>query len=91
MKKDYSINIRLRCIVCGNDSSFEFNNDKTYIKCTKCNREYIGGYNELVELNEGLINEELKITKQEIANDTKEELTKSIKKAFQGSKNIKIM
>lgn len=90
MKTDYSKSIRLRCIVCGSDSNFEHNEDKTYIKCTNCNREYLGGYDELVELNEGLINEELEATKQEIANDAKEGIIKSLKNAFKGCKHIKI-
>ena len=57
MKKDYSKSIQLRCVVCGSADDFEFNEDKTYIKCAKCNREYLGGYDELVELNKSLIDE----------------------------------
>ena len=49
MKDDYHKYIALRCATCGSCSDFEFNDDKTYIKCTKCNREYHGGYDELVE------------------------------------------
>ena len=90
MKKDYSKSIRLRCIVCGSDSDFECNEDKTYVKCTKCNREYIGGYDELVELNKGLIDEELEQTKEEIACDIHNDLTTMLKNAFKGNKFIKI-
>lgn len=50
MKKEYSKDIELRCIVCGSDSHFEFNEDKTVVKCTLCNREYTGGYDELADL-----------------------------------------
>lgn len=90
MKKDYSKSIRLRCVVCGSDSDFESNEEKTYIKCTKCNREYLRGYDELVELNKGLIDEEIERTKDEIANDAHDELSAMIKKAFKGNNHFKI-
>lgn len=77
-------------MVCGSESDFEYNGDKTYIKSKKCNREYPGGYDELVELNRGLIDEELERTKEGIARDAKEEISASIKKVFKGSKFIKI-
>ena len=82
MKKDYSKSIRLRCVVCGSDSDFESNEDKTYIKCTKCNREYLGGYDELVELNQALIDEEVEATKQEAKEDLEKKIHEMLKKAF---------
>lgn len=90
MKKDYSKSIQLRCVVCGSDSDFEYNENKSYIKCHKCNREYLGGYDELVELNRALIDVELEHTKEEIACDVKDELNAMLKKAFKGSKYFKI-
>lgn len=84
MKKNYSKNINLRCVVCGSDSDFDSNEDKTYIKCKKCNREYLGGYSELVELNEGLINDEVMKTKIELAQDMQKEITERLKNAFKG-------
>lgn len=90
MKKDYNKSIRLRCVVCGSYSDFESNEDKTYIKCTKCNREYLGGYNELVELNQSLIDEEIEATKQEIKEDIEKDIHDMLKKAFKGNKYVKI-
>ena len=90
MKKDYSKNLQLRCVVCGSDSDFESNEDRTYIKCRKCNREYFGGYDELVEMNKGVIEEELEQTKEEIAHDVREELTLMLKNAFKGNRYLKI-
>ena len=90
MKKDYSKSIQLRCVVCGSDSDFESNDDKTYIKCTRCNREYLGGYDELVELNKGLIDEEMEWTKEDVANDLHYEIASLLKKSLKGNKNFKI-
>ena len=59
MDKNYNKSIKLHCITCGDDSSFECNDNKSYIKCTKCNREYFGGYDELVELNQAYIAQEI--------------------------------
>lgn len=94
MNKDYSKSIQLRCVVCGSDSDFECNDDKTYIKCNKCNREYLGGYNELVELNKGLIHEEIEHSKKEIARDVHDEITTMFKKTlgrFQSNDSHKII
>lgn len=90
MKKDYNKSIRLRCVVCGSDSDFESNEDKTFIKCTKCNREYPGGYDELVELNQAFIDEEVEATKQEVKEDFEKSIHDMLKNAFKGNKFVKI-
>ena len=41
INKEYTI--KLRCATCGCEDHFEYNKDKSYVKCTFCNREYIGG------------------------------------------------
>lgn len=89
MKKSYDRSIQLRCVVCGSADDFEFNEDKTYIKCKKCNREYLGGYDELVELNQAHIQEELEEMKAEVKQDAEKYLRDSFEKAFKGNKYIK--
>lgn len=84
MSKTYSI--KLRCVICGCNDQFEFNEDKSYVKCTFCNREYFGGIEELQELNRDLINE----VKDEIKNDAIKYMQKEIEKAFKGNKYVKI-
>ena len=90
MKKDYSKSIQLRCVVCGSESDFECNEDRTYIKCTKCNREYLGGYDELVELNQAHIQDEIDDLKDEVKQDAEKYLRDSLKKALKGNKYIKV-
>lgn len=88
MKDSYDKSIQLQCITCG-ETQFEYNDDKTWVKCNCCNREYLGGYNELLELNQENINQELTKTKEEIDKDLQKEMNQMFKKAFSGNKNIK--
>ena len=88
MKSSYDKSIQLRCITCG-DTDFEFNEDKSWVKCNRCGKEYLGGYDELVELNKETINQELDKTKEEIGKDLQKEMNEMLKKAFKGNKNIK--
>lgn len=90
MKENYDRKIELRCVVCGSTSDFEYNDDKSYIKCKKCNREYFGGYDELVKLNEEHIQEEINDFKTEVKEDIEKQLIDSLKKAFKGNKYIKL-
>ncbi len=89
MKDSYHRNIALRCATCGSSNDFEFNDDKSYVKCKRCNREYHGGYDELVELNQAHIQEELDDMKAEVKQDAEKYLRDSLKKAFKGNKFIK--
>jgi DNA-directed RNA polymerase subunit RPC12/RpoP len=84
MKTNYTE--KLICATCGSDSHFEFNEDKSYIKCINCNREYLGGYDELVDFNQ----ETLEKVKQQIAQDAENEILINLKNAFKNNKNIKI-
>ena len=78
--------IRLRCATCGCEDQFEFNDDKSYIKCTFCNREYLGGIEELKEFNQEAFDE----VKEEIQQDAAAYIKSQLKNAFKGSKHIKI-
>ena len=74
----------LRCATCGSDNHFEFNEDKSYIKCTLCNREYLGGLEELKELNEETFEE----LKEQIADDAKSYVQNELRRAFKGNKHL---
>ena len=84
LKDNYEI--RLRCATCGCEEQFEFNDDKSYIKCTFCNREYIGGIEELKELNQ----EALDDVKEEIQKDAESYIKDQLKRAIKRNKHIKI-
>ncbi|MDD6211270.1 MAG: hypothetical protein PUB21_11775 [Bacteroidales bacterium] len=88
MKKYYTRNIILRCITCGGED-FEFDEDRSHIKCNLCNREYPGGYDELVELNEGTILEGVDSFKAEISAEIEEDITRKFRKIFSGNKFIR--
>ena len=83
IKKEYTI--KLRCAKCGCEDHFEYNKDKSYVKCTFCNREYIGGIEELKELNHAHFDD----TKKEIQNDVTKHLKDLLRKSFKGNKFIK--
>lgn len=90
MKENYNIEIKLRCDVCGSEDQFEFNEDKTFVKCKNCGKEYLGGYEELKELNEELIGNSISNMKSEVTNDLKDDLNAILKNAFGKNKNFKI-
>jgi len=88
MKDDYRINVQLKCATCGGED-FNSNEDKSYIKCNLCNREYFGGYDELVEFNQEKINESIEDIKNEVQDDLQNDLSEMFKNAFKGNKYIK--
>lgn len=89
MKKDYNFNVTLRCPVCGG-TDIDLSEDKSHGKCNMCNKEFPGGYDELVELNQANIDAAVEEKKAEIQKDFAKELNHRLKKAFRGSKYIKI-
>lgn len=76
MEKEKTYNIKLRCIVCGSTDQFEYNEDQSYIKCTNCGKEYLGGRDELVSYNQEQIEEIKEIATEEVVNDLQKELNK---------------
>lgn len=89
MKKNYNFSVTLRCPVCGS-TDIDLSEDKTYGKCNMCNKEFPGGYDELVELNLATIDAAVEDKKGEIEKDLAKELKEKLKKAFKGSRHIKI-
>lgn len=81
-----SYEVRLRCATCGCEDQFEFNEDKSYIKCTFCNREYFGGIEELKECNEEAFAE----VREEVEKDVATYIKERLEKVFKGSKHIKM-
>ncbi len=90
MKKE-SLNkeISLRCIICG-DTDFDFNSDQSFIKCNRCGREYNGGYDELVNLNQEYINKEMELSAEEFLKKTEDDILKTLKSSTKGNKFISI-
>ena len=88
MKKKYERSISLRCVVCGSSDYFEYNDDKTYVKCTLCNREYLGGQQELQDMNEAVIANEVNSLKKEFLKDAEKELTNMFRKVSSKNKFI---
>lgn len=85
MKDNYQRSIQLRCATCGGED-FNFNEDKSYVKCNLCNREYLGGYDELVEFNQEDINENVEAMKSDVQNDLQKDLSDIFKKPLKGVK-----
>jgi len=88
MKDSYDSNIQLKCIACG-DTDFEFNDDHSWVKCQRCGKEYTGGKDELIELNQSNIGDGLENLKSEVLKDLKLHLSESLKNSLKGNNYIK--
>lgn len=65
-----------KCMDCFEDR-FDWNEDKSYVRCKVCGREYLGGYNELVDLNRKYVeNNGASMHKQDIVSAIKKMLSK---------------
>lgn len=81
MKESYNKKTKLQCITCG-DSDFKHDENKSWIKCNRCGKEYKGGYDELVELNQGNIDRDKDFMKKEVKEDLQKDLSEMFRKAF---------
>lgn len=88
MKKNYDFTVELRCPICGS-TDIDLLEDKSYGKCNKCNKEFPGGYDELVELNQSNIQNVIEAKEAEIKKDIEKDIHDMFKKAFRGNKYIK--
>lgn len=87
----YNRSISLLCPTCGcSDFSYDEGSDETIqvMICASCEREF--DKDELIQENSENIDEHLSEVKDEVVKDAAEELRKSLKKAFSGSKNIRL-
>lgn len=78
------LSITLLCGTCGHQD-FDFNEDKTWVQCTSCQREYHGGFDELKEQNQQRIDEGVK----KVADETIEDMLSDFKRQFSGNTFIK--
>jgi uncharacterized Zn finger protein (UPF0148 family) len=87
----YNRSVSLHCPTCGG-GMFEYDQgvDETIelVKCASCGRETTK--DELIRENSENISEHAKEIGNEFVKDAADELRKSLKKAFRGSKYIKI-
>jgi|LSQX01.3.fsa_nt_gb hypothetical protein len=87
MDRKTEIKVQLICDTCGDTDNFESNADKSHIKCNTCDREYHGGYDELVEYNQQRIKE---IAYSEVKNILDEKFTKIANDFNQKSEFVKL-
>jgi uncharacterized Zn finger protein (UPF0148 family) len=87
----YNRNIVLLCPTCGcSDFSNDEGVDQTIqvMTCASCGREL--NRDELIRENSENIEEHFSEIKKEVIKDVADEFRKSLKKAFSGSKNIRL-
>lgn len=85
--KKYDRTIRLLCPICGN-TEMEHSEESELIKCIGCGNEITK--DSLIEENGESIDIHVDELKAEISKDVEKQLSDMLKKAFKGSKNIRI-
>lgn len=83
----YNRSIALVCSTCGG-KDFEFEDDEGPVRCTGCDRVFTR--DELVQENGEAIEAEVDELKAEVFKDIQRDFSDSLRKAFRGSKHIKI-
>ncbi|WP_409149257.1 hypothetical protein [Sphingobacterium sp. BS-2] len=72
------INVTLYCPTCG-QSDFNHNEDKSFVKCNNCEREFHRGINELIEFNQTAIENEVQNYGQSLLDDFGKKLASRFK------------
>ncbi len=83
------MSVPLVCKSCQSKDIY-LSEDKRIAKCNQCQKDYPGGYDELVRANKSRIDAEMKKLKGEIVKDAQKEMEKMMKKAFSGNKFFKL-
>lgn len=78
------ITVTLLCATCG-QGDFDHNDDKSWVKCNNCQREYPGGISELAEFNQGNIEDAVEDLGQSLVDD----FAKRMELNFKNNKYIK--
>ena len=78
---NYAKSIKLICATCRSGDFLAKDEESGKITCTKCNRVYHGGYDELVELNQQVIDDEIENMKDEVRQDIVKDINAMFKKA----------
>lgn len=81
--------IILRCATCGSED-LELNETQSYAQCMCCGREYLGGYDEVVELNQEHITQQMESFTTEVEKELKQELISSLNSIPSKNKFFKI-
>ncbi len=87
----YGRSVTLLCPTCGGSQfAYDEGSDEIMgiVKCASCDREMTK--DDLIQENREIISENAKEIGHEVVRDLAHERKKSLKKSFQGSKNIKI-
>lgn len=79
------ITVSLICATCG-QADFDHNEDKSWVKCLNCDREYAGGIDELAQFNQASIQDAVNNFGQNLVDD----FAKKIETKFRNNKYIKL-
>jgi uncharacterized Zn finger protein (UPF0148 family) len=85
----YSRSIAMQCPTCGNtDFKYDSEDNSGPIECNSCNR--VMTREELMTENGAHIEAHLEELKKDVVKDVRDDLSATLRKAFSGSKYIKI-
>ncbi|SEI39987.1 hypothetical protein SAMN05216327_101243 [Dyadobacter sp. SG02] len=88
MKNKYQMSVPLVCKSCQSEDIY-LSEDKRFARCNQCQKEYPGGYDELVRANKLRIDAEMKKMQAKVVKDAEKKVDDMLKKAFGGGKNFR--